>query len=137
MTALDHRVHQLATEPNFATLTTLLDDGSPVASVMWIDADDESLLINTERHRLKFRNVRRDPRVQVLIIDRSDPGHYAAVRGVVEDHVFGEGAREHINKLSMRYEGQPFDLSNVVSERVILRIQPIRQRVRLSGVVGE
>ncbi len=127
----------MARGANFASLTTLLSDGSPVASLMWIDADDDHLLINTERHRLKYRNVCADPRVQVLIIDRDDPGHYAAVRGIVSDHISGRAAREHIDRLSQKYQGQPFDPERIISERIVLRISPLRQRVRHSTVVVE
>ncbi len=137
MSALSDEVRALASEPNFASLTTLLPDGSPVASLMWIDADDDALLINTERHRLKYRNTCRDPRVHILIVDRADPGHYAAVRGLVTDHIFGQVARDHIDRLAEKYTGEKFDLRRVVSERVLLKIRPVQQRVRHSSVIVE
>jgi PPOX class probable F420-dependent enzyme len=135
--ALDDEVAALARGANFASLTTLLPDGSPVSSLMWIDADDDHLLINTERHRLKYRNVSADPRVQVLIIDQDDLGHYAAVRGIVSEQVTGQAARDHIDRLAQKYLGQPFDSERVISERIILKISPLRQRVRHSSVVVE
>ena len=49
--ALDPAAKAMATEPNFATLTTLFEDGTPQTQVMWVDADDDHLLINTEVHR--------------------------------------------------------------------------------------
>jgi len=135
-TLLDE-VLALAVEPNLATLTTLLPDGSPVGSLIWIDAGEDFLLVNTERHRLKYRNICRDPRVHVLVVDRVDEGHYAAVRGVVEEHVFGAEAREHIDRLAARYLGMPFDPARIVSERVLLRVRPLAQRVRESSVIVE
>lgn len=137
MGALDEEVAALAREPNFASLTTLLSDGFPVSSLMWIDADDDHLLINTERHRLKYRNVCADPRVQILIMDRDDLGHYAAVRGIVSEHISGQAARDHIDRLSQKYQGEPFDAERIISERIILKISPLRQRVRHSTVVIE
>lgn len=137
MGALDEEVAALAREPNVASLTTLLPDGSPVSSLMWVDADDDHLLINTERHRLKYRNVCADPRVQLLIIDRDDLGHYAAVRGIVSEQVSGQAASDHIDRLAQKYLGQPFDPERVISERIILKISPLRQRVRHSTVVIE
>jgi PPOX class probable F420-dependent enzyme len=135
--ALLEGVVALASEPNFATVTTLLADGSPVGTLMWIDTDGDFLLVNTERHRLKYRNVCRDPRVHILVVDRDDEGRYAAVRGVVEDHIFGSAARAHIDRLALRYLGTPFDPSRIVSERVLLRVRPVSQRVRESAVVVE
>jgi PPOX class probable F420-dependent enzyme len=114
----------LATGGHFATLTTLRPDGSPAAQVMWIDCDDEFVLINTELHRQKFKNVERQPRVAVCIWDKDDPYHYVEVRGEVAEVVRGDAAREHIDKLAMRYFGRLYDGDTIQSERVILRIRP-------------
>ena len=96
----------LATGGNFATLTTLLPDGRPAAQVMWVDCDDDCVLINTELHRQKFKNVERDPRVVVCIWDKDDPYHYIEVRGDVVEIIRGEPARQHIDELAMRYFGR-------------------------------
>jgi general stress protein 26 len=66
-------VVELARGQNFAALTTLLLDGHPQTQVMWVDADGGHLLVNTEIHRQKFRNVEHDPRVTLMIWDRNDP----------------------------------------------------------------
>ena len=99
----------LATGGNFATLTTLLSDGRPMAQVMWVDCDDDHLLINTELHRLKFKNMERDPHVVVCIWDKDDPYHYVEVRGDVVEVVRGKPARQHIDELAMRYFGHLYD----------------------------
>jgi PPOX class probable F420-dependent enzyme len=96
--------------------------------VMWVDADDDHLLINTELHRQKVKNVSRDPRVTVTVMDAANPYHYAEVRGKVVEIVKGPEARDHIDKLSLKYTGQPYDPKAIQSERVILRIAPQRQR---------
>ena len=114
----------MATGGNFATLTTLLPGGGPAAQVMWVDCDDECLLINTEIHRQKFKSIERDPRVAVCIWERDDPYHYVEVRGTVTEIVRGEPARRHIDELAMRYFGRPYDGETITSERVILRIAP-------------
>ena len=80
---LDEHTRALAKGVNFATLTTLRKDGSPTAQVMWVDCDDEHILINTEVHRVKYRHMVRDPRVVVVIIDRENPYSYAEIRGEV------------------------------------------------------
>lgn len=127
---LDDRIRALADGPNFAAFTTLLEDGMPMTHVMWVGADDDHVLINTEVHRQKYRNVGRDPRVAVTIIDRENPYRFAEVRGTVVETVTGDEARAHIDELSQKYRGKPYDAGNITSERVILRIAPARQRFR-------
>ena len=97
--------------------------------VMWVDADEDHVLINTEVHRAKFKAVERDPRVTVTIWDREDPYTYAEVRGRVVEIVRGPAARAHIDSLSRKYRGRDYDESKITSERVILRIAPEVQRV--------
>lgn len=111
-------------------LSTLLNSGTPQTNVMWVDCDDEAVLINTEVHRQKFANVTRDPRATVAIWDASNPYHYAEVRGHVVEVVRGDRARSHIDELALKYTGKPYDPSAIQSERVILRIAPDRQVVR-------
>ena len=100
-------VLELARGQNFAALTTLLPGGHPQTQVMWVDADDQHLLINTEVHRQKFRNVERDPRVTVTIWDKEDPYRFVEVRGEVVEKVKGSEARKHIDELSQKYRGRP------------------------------
>ena len=122
-------VLELARGPNFAALTTLLPGGHPQTQVMWVDANEQHLLINTEVHRQKFRNVERDPRVTVTIWDMEDPYRFVEVRGEVVEKVKGQEAREHIDELSHKYRGKPYQ-TQIQSERVVLRIAPSRQVVR-------
>lgn len=123
--ALDDDVRRLATGTNFATLTTLLPDGTPQSHVMWVDADDEHILINTEVHRAKFQNLQRDPRATVTIWERDDPYRYAEVRGRAVAFVTGPEARAHIDACSQRYFGRPYP-APITSERVLVRIAPDR-----------
>lgn len=120
--ALDPDVRELATGPNFAALTTLFEDGQPQTQVMWVDADETHVLINTEVHRQKFTNVERDPRVTVVVWDATNPYRYTEVRGVVEEVVRGQEARDHIDRCSQVYFGKDYP-NDVVSERAILRIR--------------
>jgi PPOX class probable F420-dependent enzyme len=124
---LDSRIVALATSTNHAVLTTLLPSGQPMSQVMWVDATDEILLINSEAHRRKVLNVERDQRVAVTVMDADNPHCYAEVRGVVRAIVRGERARSHADELSMRYHGAPYSRT-IQSERVILEIEPLRQR---------
>jgi PPOX class probable F420-dependent enzyme len=122
-------VHELARGRNFGALTTLLPGGHPQTQVMWVDANERHLMINTEVHRQKFRNVERDPRVTVTIWDAEDPYRFVEVRGEVVEKVKGQEAREHIDALSQKYRGKPYQ-TQIQSERVVLRIAPSRQVVR-------
>ncbi len=126
---LDAAVKSLAQEPNLAAVSTLGPDGQPMTHLMWVGADDDHLLINTEVERQKYRNISRDPRVTVAIVDRNNPYHYAEVRGRVVDKIIGDRARDQLEELSQQYTGAPYALP-IQSDRVLLFIQPERARVQ-------
>lgn len=111
----------LLAEPNFATVATLAPDGSAQASVVWIDYDGEYVLFNTAVGRAKERNLRRDPRVTVVVPDRGDPYRYVAVKGTAE--LSEEGGQEHIERLAHKYTGRPFGV-RPGERRVIVRVRP-------------
>jgi PPOX class probable F420-dependent enzyme len=121
---LDRAVREPARAPTLATLSVILRSGVPMTHVMWIDVDDDHVLINTEVHRAKFAAVQRDPRVTVTIWRLDDPYTSAEVRGRVVETVQGPEARAHIDRLSRKYRGKDHDESAIMSERVILRSAP-------------
>ena len=123
---LHAKTRELASGPNFAILTTLLADGTAQSHVMWVSADDTHLYINTEIHRQKFKNVVRDPRATVTIIDAENPYSFAEVRGHVVETIGGQEARDHIDELSQKYFGRLYS-NRITSERVILKIAPDRE----------
>ncbi len=125
---LEPEVRAFAEAPNHAVVTTVMPDGSLQSALTWVDIEDDHILINTEMDRQRTRNVQRDPRITVLILREGDWYHVAEVRGRVVDVVGGERARAHIDELSQRYTGQPYG-QPIGSERVILKVQPERQRV--------
>lgn len=110
---------------NFAALTTLFDDGTPQTQLMWVGADDDHVLINTEVHRAKYRNMQRDPRVTVTVWDADDPYSYVEVRGRVVDTEGGDAARAHIDALSRRFTGHDY-ANPITSERVIVKVESDR-----------
>ena len=124
MAELDPALRDLALGANFAVLSVILRSGRPMTHVMWVDADAEHVLVNTEVHRAKFRAISRDPRVTVTILSRDDPYSYAEVRGTVVETVRGPAARAHIDRLSQKYRGRDYDEARITSERVVLRIEP-------------
>jgi len=127
---LDEKIRGLATDGvNVAAFTTLMPDGTPQTTPVWIDADADHLLVNTEVHRQKYRNTQRDPRVAVVVWDAESPYVYGEVRGTVVDTVTGPEARAHIDALSRKYTGHDY-ATPIQSERVILKIAPVRQYAR-------
>ncbi len=78
---IEDKIRQLASGPNFGTIATLLSDGSPATHVMWVDCDDEHMLVNTETGRAKFANIERDPRVSIVVWNADDHYDYVEVRG--------------------------------------------------------
>ncbi|WIV68289.1 PPOX class F420-dependent oxidoreductase [Natrialbaceae archaeon AArc-T1-2] len=109
----------------FAHIATVLPDGSPHSTPVWVDydADADRLLVNTERGRRKEKNVRNDPRVAISMTDPDDPYRMLSVTGEV-DEVTTDGAREHIDELSERYTGEDEYPNPIETERVIISIRP-------------
>ena len=122
-------IRELAQGPNHAAFTTVLPSGQLSTQIMWVDSDDEHILINTEVHSQKFENVLHDPRVAVAIWDADRPSRYAEIRGNVVETLRGPEARAHIDKLAQKYAGRSYRDEAIKSERVILVIAPERQRI--------
>ena len=108
----------------FAALTTLMPDGSPQTTPVWIDSDGEHVIFNSAKGRQKDRNVRRDPRVALAVIDPDNPYRYLEVRGKVVE-ITEQGADAHIDKMAKKYLGQdkyPYRQGGEV--RVIYKVCP-------------
>ena len=121
MAGLTEEQARLLEEPNFATVGTLNRDGSPQLSIVWIDWDGEDVLFNTAAGRVKPRNLERDPRVSVLVVDRADGYRWLAVRGAAE--LTTEGADEHIDKLARKYTGEGWE-AKPGEQRLLARVRP-------------
>ena len=107
----------------FAHLATLMPNGTPQVTPVWIDYDGTFVLVNSEGNRQKTRNVQRNPHVALSILDPEDPYRYIQVRGSVVE-IVKEGAKDHIDKLSRRYTGVDYQNHNPNSPRVIMKIKP-------------
>ncbi|MDA2933596.1 PPOX class F420-dependent oxidoreductase [Acidobacteria bacterium AH-259-D05] len=108
----------------FANLATLMPDGRPQVKPVWCDFDGKYVLINSARGRQKDRNMRRDSRVSLSIMDPDNPYRYLEVRGEVVE-ITEANAREHIDKMAKKYLGKdkyPFAQAGEV--RVLYKIQP-------------
>jgi PPOX class probable F420-dependent enzyme len=125
MTAqLSPALQQLLKEPAYAQLATLLPDGSPHLTQVWIDTDGQHVLVNTVATHQKIKNVRRDPRVAVNVHDPAQPWRIASIRGRVVE-VTTEGAAEHIDALARKYLGvDRYPFGKAGQQRVVLKIEP-------------
>jgi PPOX class probable F420-dependent enzyme len=108
----------------FANLATLMPDGTPQVTPVWCDFDGEYVLFNSARGRQKDRNVRRNPRVAMAIIDPDNPYRYLEIRGRVVE-ITEDGAAEHINKMAKKYLGvDKYPYAQPGEVRVLYKIQP-------------
>ncbi|MFB6085092.1 MAG: pyridoxamine 5'-phosphate oxidase family protein [Halorientalis sp.] len=124
MPEIPEAYHDLFEKATFAHVTTMLPDGRPHTTPVWVDydADADRLLVNTERHRRKAKNVENDPTISASMTDPDNPYRFLSITGEVEE-VTTEGAREHIDELALRYTGEEEYQQPIESERVILRIR--------------
>jgi PPOX class probable F420-dependent enzyme len=124
--AIPEKYVDLFQKKAFAQLGTLMPDGSPQVSPVWVDYDGSNILINSAKGRVKDKNMRRDPRVCVDLIDPENPYRHLSVRGRVID-ITEQGADAHIDKLAKKYLGQDKYPRRVPGEiRVIYKIEPQR-----------
>ena len=86
-------------------LTTMMPDGQPQSSLVWLDYDGECVRVNTTLDRLKSRNLAANPKASILVVDPEDTGRYIQLRGEMEQ-VFA-GALEHLDALTRRYTRHP------------------------------
>ena len=124
--ALSDELKALLDSPVFVTVATIQPDGSPQLSVVWVARDGDDVLISTTVGRRKERNLRRDPRVTVLVNPGDAPYTYAEIRGTAS--LTTEGGQELINTLSRKYTGKAYADFNPAAgedaERVVLRVTP-------------
>lgn len=106
----------------FGAFTTIMPDGSPQTTPVWVDYRDGDIWVNSAVGRQKDKNVRRDPRVAVTIVDPDNPYRYVEVRGRVKE-VTQSGADAHIDAMAMKYLGQDkYPYRQPGEQRVLYRI---------------
>ena len=120
--------------PYYGVVATLRADGSPHQTVVWVDADNGDVLINTAEGRAKPRHMRANPNVSVAVVDPANGYHSLVVSGKAE--LSHEGADAHIDKLAKKYldaDTYPFRKEGEV--RIVVRIRP--ERIEAAGFDGE
>jgi PPOX class probable F420-dependent enzyme len=124
--AIPENFLDLTKKKAFAQFATLMPDGSPHVSPVWFEYDGKYILINSAKGRVKDRNVRRDPRVGIDIVDPDNPYRHLSIRGRVVD-ITEHGADDHIDKLAKKYRGMDkYQKSKPDEVRVIYKIEPER-----------
>jgi PPOX class probable F420-dependent enzyme len=111
------------TRPVLAHLATLMPDGTPQVTLVWIDYDGAYLLVNTIGDRQKGRNLRARAQVGLDMVDPDNPFRYLSVRGRVVE-LTEEGAAAQIDGLALRYLGTPYPRHDPARPRLLVRIQP-------------
>lgn len=111
--------------PNLGYLATVMPDGSPQVTPVWVDLEDDLVLVNTATRRVKARNMRREPRVAISIASNDNPFDKVDIRGRVAEWIEGDEAYAHIDKLARKYLGQEkYPWLQPGEERVIVKIEP-------------
>lgn len=127
---LSDEVRELLGARNMAHVATLLADGSPHVSPVWIAVEGERLAIFSTQAHLKIRNLRRDPRIGVSVCDERNPYRSVVIRGRVVEELGGDQAIRIMDRMSNRYLGSDFPVrSSIVMliepERVLLQELPL------------
>ena len=105
--SLEPKVRALLSRPNFAHLATLMPDGSPNVTPVWIGVQDDRVLIGTGESSLKVRNLRRDPRLALSVIDYHDPYEEVQIRGRIVEFR-DDSAFKVMDEISRKYTGKEF-----------------------------
>ena len=113
------------TGTSFATFVTVNPDGTPHASITWIDAADGNVLVNTAKGRVKARNCEANPHVAIAVMKDGDAYDWISITGTIVGFVVGERAEKHIDELSWRYDGHGYKYTPG-QKRMIVTIRPDR-----------
>lgn len=114
----------LLTRPLHAVLTTMGVDGQPQSSLVWVDLDGGTAVVNTTLERQKSRNILLNPKVNLLVVDPDNTSRYIQIRGDAE--LVTEGAGDHLDALTRKYTGHPTFYGHVY---------PVEQRARDTRVI--
>jgi PPOX class probable F420-dependent enzyme len=117
----DHLV--LLRKPVFAHVATIMPDGTPQSTPVWVDTDGRAVLFNTAKGRVKYRNIVRNPAVALSLVDSDNHYKMLEIRGRAE--IVEEGADEQIDALAKKYLNQDkYPFRRPGEQRVTVRVQP-------------
>ncbi len=124
MVELPDLARRLLDGKNFATVATVMGDGRPQASVVWIHTEGPHIVFNTAEGRVKPKNMRRDARVAIAVFDMENPYQQAMIQGrvVAMEH---EGAEESIDAMTKKYlDLDSYPHRREGEQRVIVKVAP-------------
>lgn len=128
---IPEKYKDLLDKPAFGNLGTIMKDGSPQVTPVWVDYDGKFVRFNSALGRVKDKNIRRDPRVSISLQDPANPYRYLEIRGKVVE-ITQTGADDHINKLSQKYLGKPvYPFRQPGEVRVLYKVEP--QKINSMG----
>ena len=123
---MDPKVEQLFQQKNLIFISTINLDGSPQLTPVWGDYDDGYVLVNTAEGRLKHKNVLRDPRVAISVVDHNNPLNMTTIKGKVIE-IIPDYDYTHANKLTKQYLGiDEYPFKRDGEKRIIFRIKPVK-----------
>ena len=140
LTTIPNTHLDLFQEPVHGVLTTMMPDGMPQSSIVWVDYDGDYLLVNTTLERQKGRNMAANSKVALLVIDPQDTSRWIEVRGQVRE-MTADGAEAHADQLTQRYTGKHHFYGDVYpverqaqETRVVCRIRP--KKINVDAIFG-
>jgi PPOX class probable F420-dependent enzyme len=123
MASLSEKQREFLDQPFVGVATTLRQDGSPHATVVWVDTEGDEVVFNTAVGRAKERHIRKDPRVSMTVVDPENTYRWISISGPAE--LTTEGADPHIDKLAKKYLGQDeYPWRNPEEQRIKVTIRP-------------
>jgi PPOX class probable F420-dependent enzyme len=121
---LDDDVKKILRSPQFGHVGTINPDGTPQVNPVWVDVEGDRAVFNTVVGRQKERNLRRDPRVTLELLDPETPYRYVEIRGTAD--LTEEGARDHIDALSRKYTGNDYQWHQPGDRRIKVYVTPTK-----------
>lgn len=123
---MDSKAEILLNGKNLVFLATVMPDGSPQVTPVWGNFDDSHILINTAEGRLKHKNIIKDPRVAVSVVDSENPLNMTTIRGKVVE-IISDSEYIHANKLTKQYmDLEEYPFKRLGEKRIIFKIKPER-----------
>ena len=116
-------VRKLLEDKNLAFVSTLMKDGAPQITPVWIDVEGDLIIINTAEGRTKQKNLLRDPRIAISVVNKDNPYDMITIRGRVIEHT-SQGADLHIDKMAKKYLGvDKYPFARPGEKRILLKIR--------------
>ena len=123
---MDDKVIKLFEEPNLVFIATIMKDGAPQVSPVWADYENDHVLVNTAEGRIKHKNILRDPRVAISVVDQKNPLNMTTIRGKVID-IIPDYEYKLADKLAKKYMGkEKYPFRQPGEKRTVLKILPDR-----------